>query len=55
MKDNGTISLIAQKTVTIPVGDDVYVLQLNAYGNEGQENIMGAATDAIDAKTKITV
>ncbi|MET0473497.1 MAG: LpqN/LpqT family lipoprotein [Mycobacterium sp.] len=55
VNDNGKIGLIAQKTVTIPVADDVYVLQLNAFGNEGQDAIMGAATDEIDAKTKITV
>jgi hypothetical protein len=55
LKKDGKTTLIAQKTVTIPVAKDVYVLQLNAYGNEGQDAIMAAATDAIDAKTKITV
>ena len=48
-------SLIAQKTVVIPVGADVYRVAAQRLRHEDQDNIMGAATDAIDAKTKITI
>lgn len=54
-KIRGVTQLIAQKTVVIPVTGALYVLQLNAYGNEGQDAIVGAVTSEIDAKTKITV
>jgi serine/threonine-protein kinase len=46
--------LIAQKTVVIASGGAVFVLQLNAHGNPGQEDIMAKATDVIDQQTTIT-
>jgi hypothetical protein len=50
----GQTKIVAQKTVVIPGSDGLYVLQLNADGLEDQAPIVGAATDVIDAQTKIT-
>lgn len=52
---DGQTKVVAQKTVVIPGNDGLYVLQLNADGLEDQAQIVGAATDVIDAQTKITV
>ena len=51
---NGETKIVAQKTVVIPGPDGLYVLQLNADGLEDQAEIVGAATDVIDAPTPIT-
>ena len=50
----GQTKIVAQKTVVIPGSDGLYVLQLNADGLDDQARIVGAATDVIDAQTKIT-
>jgi Probable lipoprotein LpqN len=50
----GQTKIVAQKTVVIPGSDGLYVLQLNADGLDDQAQIVGAATDVIDAQTKIT-
>ena len=50
----GQTKIVAQKTVVIPGSDGLYVLQLNADGLENQKEIVGAATDVIDAQTTIT-
>ena len=50
----GQKKLVAQKTVVIPKDDAVYVLQLNTDSLENQIDIVGPATTAIDADTKIT-
>jgi hypothetical protein len=51
---DGQTKIVAQKTVVIPGGDGLYVLQLNADGLEDQKEIIGAATDVIDSQTTIT-
>jgi len=51
---DGQTKIVAQKTVVIPGSDGLYVLQLNADGLEDQKELIGAATDVIDADTKIT-
>jgi hypothetical protein len=51
---DGQRKVVAQKTVVIPGSDGLYVLQLNADGLEDQLEIIGPATDAIDAETTIT-
>ncbi|MCV7419387.1 LpqN/LpqT family lipoprotein [Mycobacterium yunnanensis] len=53
---DGTKKLIAQKTVVIPAadGNGIFVLQLNAQGNEDQVNPLMTATSKIDEETKIT-
>jgi hypothetical protein len=51
---NGQRKIVAQKTVVIPGGDGLYVLQLNADGLENQDQIITAATDVIDAETTIS-
>jgi hypothetical protein len=53
--DNGQTKIVAQKTVVIPAGDGLYVLQLNADGLDTQKDLVTAATDVIDAQTTITV
>lgn len=50
----GKQGMIAQKTVVIPGQDGLYVLQLNAYSDESEANILTAATDLVDEKTTIT-
>lgn len=51
---NGQTKIVAQKTVVIPAGTGVYVLQLNADALESQAGIVAAATAVIDAQTIIT-
>lgn len=51
---DGVTKIVAQKTVVIPSGDGLYVLQLNADGTEDQADIVSAATDVIDSETTIT-
>jgi hypothetical protein len=51
---DGVKRAIAQKTVTIPGQDGLYVLQLNADGTEDQMGPLLDATSAIDEQTKIT-
>jgi len=46
--------IVAQKTVVIPRGDGLYVLQLNADGLEDEGEIVSAANTVIDEQTKIT-
>ena len=53
-ESEGRRKIVAQKTVVIPGADGLYVLQLNADGLENQGDIVNAATDVIDAETKIT-
>ena len=53
MKD-GVKRAIAQKTVVIPGGDGLFVLQLNADGTEDQMGALMDATGAIDEQTTIT-
>jgi hypothetical protein len=53
MKD-GVKRAVAQKTVTIPGADSLYVLQLNADGTEDQMGILMDATGVIDEQTTIT-
>lgn len=50
----GVKRLIAQKTVLIPSGPDLFVLQLNADGVEAQMGPLMDATVQIDEKTVIT-
>lgn len=52
MKD-GVKHAVAQKTVTIPGADGLFVLQLNADGTEDQMGIMMDATGIIDEQTTI--
>ncbi len=51
---DGQKRLIAQKTVIIPAGQDLFVLQLNAEGTEDQMGPLMDATTAIDKETTIT-
>lgn len=51
---DGAKRLIAQKTVVIPSGPDLYVLQINADGLEDQIGPLMDATAAIDEQAKIT-
>ena len=53
MKD-GVKHAVAQKTVTIPASDGLFVLQLNADGTEDQMGILMDATGVIDEQTTIT-
>jgi hypothetical protein len=53
-ESEGQTKIVAQKTVVIPGADGLYVLQLNADGLENQNEIVNAATEVIDAETKIT-
>ncbi|HMS75515.1 LpqN/LpqT family lipoprotein [Gordonia sp. (in: high G+C Gram-positive bacteria)] len=53
---DGSNGVIGQKTVIIPGKDgSTYVLQLNAYADASEQGILGAATEQVDKKTKITV
>jgi hypothetical protein len=52
MKD-GVKRAVAQKTVTIPGADGLFVLQLNADGTEDQMGILMDATNIIDEQTTI--
>jgi Probable lipoprotein LpqN len=45
---------VAQKTVTIPASDGLFVLQLNADGTEDQMGVLMDATGVIDEQTTIT-
>lgn len=49
----GVKHAVAQKTVTIPGADGLFVLQLNADGTEDQMGILMDATSAIDEQTTI--
>jgi hypothetical protein len=51
---DGNTRLIAQKTVVIPGGDALFVLQLTADGLESDIGPMMQATSDIDKETKIT-
>jgi hypothetical protein len=51
---DGVRRAIAQKTVVIPSGDGVFVLQLNADGPEDQMTVLMDATSVIDEQTTIT-
>lgn len=53
-ESEGQRKIVAQKTVVIPGADGLYVLQLNADGLEDQGDVVNAATEVIDAETKIT-
>ncbi len=53
MKD-GVKHAVAQKTVTIPGSDGLFVLQLNADGTEDQMGALMDATNVIDEQTTIT-
>ncbi|HVK29312.1 MAG TPA: LpqN/LpqT family lipoprotein [Nocardioides sp.] len=46
--------LIAQKTVVVPDGDELYVLQLNAYAPPAEADVLLPALQEIDATTTIT-
>ena len=50
---DGQERIIAQKTVVIPVGSDVYVLQVNADGPKADAPKVQQATAAIDSEAKI--
>ncbi len=50
----GARRAVAQKTVTIPGKDGLFVLQLNADGTEDQMGVLMDATTIIDEQTKIT-
>ena len=49
----GVKHAVAQKTVTIPGADGLFVLQLNADGTEDQMGILMDATNVIDEQTTI--
>jgi len=51
---DGISAVTAQQTVIIPGPDGVYVLQFNATSNEDQADALQAATESIDANTKIS-
>lgn len=51
---DGVKGKVAQKTVVIPAGDGLYILQLNAYSNDSEADILAQATDIVDEKTTIT-
>ena len=50
----GKKGMVAQKTVVIPEGDALYVLQLNAFADESEAAILGDAMNVIDHQTTIT-
>jgi hypothetical protein len=52
--DGAKKGMVAQKTVVIPAEDGVYVLQLNAFADESEANILMDATSVIDEQTTIT-
>lgn len=45
---------IAQKTVVVPDGDELYVLQLNAYAPPAETDVLVSALQEIDTTTTIT-
>ena len=51
---DGKQGMIAQKTVVIPGPDGIYVLQLNAYSDESEADVLMSATDQVDKETTIT-
>jgi hypothetical protein len=51
---DGQTKIVAQKTVVIPVGDGLYVLQLDADGMVSQAKIVADATTVVDEQTTIT-
>jgi probable lipoprotein LpqN len=51
---NGVKHAVAQKTVTIPGADGLFVLQLNADGTEDQMGVLMDATNIINEQTTIT-
>ncbi|OBA87511.1 hypothetical protein A5662_26010 [Mycobacteriaceae bacterium 1482268.1] len=51
---DGVKHAVAQKTVTIPAADGLFVLQLNAEGTEDQMGVLMDATKVIDEQTTIT-
>ena len=51
---DGKQGMIAQKTVVIPGQDGLYVLQLNAYSDESEADVLMSATDIVDQQTTIT-
>jgi hypothetical protein len=51
---DGVKRMIAQKTVIIPSGEDLFVLQVNADGLENQMGPLMDATATLDDKTVIT-
>ena len=51
---NGQTRAIAQKTVVIPGGNALYVLQLNAEGANDQQQRLEYATGVVDKQTTIT-
>lgn len=51
---DGQKRMIAQKTVVIPAGPDLFVMQFNADGTEDQIQPLMDATAAIDENVKIT-
>jgi len=54
MKD-GTKRIVTQKTVVIPDGGPVFVLQIDADAPDGQDNVLMAATDVINEQTVISL
>ena len=52
---NGKKRAIAQKTVVIPSGDAVFVLQLNADSLESEQGPLMDATNVIDEQTTISL
>lgn len=52
--DGDKKGMIAQKTVVIPQGDAIYVLQFNAIADESEAGILGDAMNVIDTQTTIT-
>ena len=51
---DGVKRMIAQKTVIIPKGPDLFVLQVNADGLEDQMGPLMDATATLDDRTVIT-
>lgn len=51
---DGVKGKVAQKTVVIPASDGLYILQLNAYSNDSEADILAEAADIVDEKTTIT-
>jgi Probable lipoprotein LpqN len=52
--DGSKKGMVAQKTVVIPAGGGIYVLQLNAFSDESEAGVLGDATNVIDEQTTIT-
>jgi hypothetical protein len=51
---DGAKRAVAQKTVTIPGADGLFVLQVNAEGSEDQMGVLMNATSLIDEQATIT-